>query len=245
MRSLFSYLCILVLAVASGLGASSTSAPAARPGAVSLRKLHVNQWYAHHSLHAKIDYPQVTGMPDRELEARINRVLLGAYPAPHGLKATVAEATKHAPGGKLDYINIIDGSYTIGLNRGHLLSVSFSGYWNLGEDVAHGDLLSAGVTLDTRTGRPYRLSDLFAGKDWREKLDEIIVRNARRTTEDKLDPGSAFRVADHEYWYYLTPRKIVFFDIGGHWTDEAEASVPYSQVRSLMNPKGPLVQLLK
>ena len=246
MRALVSAACVLVLAAASGSVASRAPAATARPGAVSIRKLHVNQWYAHHTLHADIEYPQVVGMADRELQARINRVLLSAYPAPHGLKTTVAETIHDVPGGKLDHVNVVDGSYTIHLNRDHLLSVEFTGYWDPGESVvAHGDLLSAGVTLDTRTGRPYRLSDLFAGEDWREKLDHIIVRNARRITDDKLDPDSAVRVEDHNYWYYLTPRTIVFFDIGGSWTNEAEARVPYAQVRALMNPKGPLPQLLK
>lgn len=230
------------------MGAAACAAPSAVPERVTLRTVRVDRRYLRGRLHAKVEYPEVIGLRDAALQARINRTVRSAYPPPHGLEAWLKPYLKEKfePGEVQD----LDGDYRVSLNRGHLLSIYFSG----GDDLhknghivgAHPNFCEAAVTLDTRTGRPFKLSDLFSGANWRDRLDHIIAHHVGfgdgkqgLTEEEILGMAQA-----HEYWYYLTPSTMDVYDIATSYAAHAlSASIPYRELKPIINPKGPLPAL--
>jgi hypothetical protein len=221
---------------------------------VQLRKQHVDRWYKKRRYHTVLDFPEVIGLADTALQARINRLIRSAYPPPKGVDAWLRgyeSFNAWEPGEHQE----LSGEYEVTLNRNHLLSIRFSGsddgIKNGLITGAHPNGLSAGVTLDTRTGRAFKLSDLFAGSRWRERLEEQIARVV--TVEPgKPDPDDAKNIQllredlkSHQYWYYLQPHSISFYDLYlTHAGGGIEAEISLEQLRPLMNPKGPLPSLL-
>jgi hypothetical protein len=147
------------------------------------------------------------------------------------------------------------------LNQSHLLSVRFTGDWigyrnefPLGTGPTH---LYAGVTLDTRTAKPLGWGELFAGRNWRSRLDERIARRAAQrlndysrhhpgTGEDQWEPEYLIdEIHSHEYWYYLTPKRVIFYDLlSSYAVRSAEADFTYAELRDLINPTGTVARAL-
>jgi hypothetical protein len=219
---------------------------------VPLRKRHLDRWYDKHHVHVELDFPEATGLPDPALQARINQTLRSAYPPPHGLDAFLRSSGRTGEWGP-GWTEELDGKYEVELNRNQLLSVYFYGMDTaLKNDRFYGNhpyLLSGAVTLDTRTGRAYKLSDLFSGPQWRERLEKLIARYAGLGPVPRkpvpADPVLLQELKDHRYWYYLKPSSICFYDLyQSHAAHAVEAEIPLEQLRPLMNPTGPLPAFL-
>lgn len=225
---------------------------AAVPARVQIRKRRLDRWYAGHRLHAVVDYPEVTALADRALQARINRTIQSAYPPPHGLDGWLRwnnEPDDVEPG----VTQQLEGEYEITLNRNYLLSMRFYGSDDAVKNGLisgpHPNPLNAAVTLDTRTGRPFKLADLFAGPQWRERLEKLIARYAglgpRPRKPVPEDPVLIQELKGRNYWCHLTPQSVRFYDLYSAFAGHAvEAEIPLEQLRPLMNPKGPLPSLL-
>jgi hypothetical protein len=172
----------------------------------------------------------------------MNRALRSAYPRPKGIPSLLKEARgwfkdqSYRPDTKVEQ----DGDYAITLNRGHLLSVRFRGEWSSTYGL-HPDSTPAAISLDTRSGRIIGWGDLFSGKDWRGRLERMIVR--RLTDAGHEDVGIGLQ--ERRYWCYLTPSGVVFFDLGGSWPERnLECKFSFGELSTLINRTGPLAALL-
>lgn len=230
---------------------ASVRSAAAIPARVQLRKQRLDRWYNGRGTHVIVNYPEVVGLADKALQARINRTIRSAFPPPRGLKAWLETSGGDPKQGEVDQL---DGDYEVTYNRNHLLSIRFSG---LQEPLKNGRLMTAhpnpvdgAVTLDTRTGKPFKLADLFAGPQWREHLEKLIARYAglgpRPRKPAPEDPALMEELKHHDYWYHLTARGVRFYDLYLAYAGNAvEAEIPLEQLRPLMNPKGPLPSLIR
>jgi hypothetical protein len=222
------------------------------PARVRIRKQHLDRWYGKHRVHAEVNFPEVVGLADTTLQARINRTIRSAFPPPYGFEVWVENndrAEDLEPGMNIEMF----GDYEVTLNRNHVLSVRFWGFDDIEKDgnitAPHPNLQDAAVTLDTRTGKPFKLSDLFASPHWRERLEKLIARYAGLAPGPHkpvaIDPELIARLKSHEYWYHLKPDSVRFYDLYGNYAMRAvESEIPLEQLRPLMNPKGPLPALL-
>lgn len=229
---------------------ASVPSAAAVPARVQLRKQHLDRWYKGRSIHVTVSYPEVVGLTDKALQARINRTIRSAFPPPRGLGAWLQTAEGDPKRGEVDQL---DGDYEVTYNRDHLLSIRFSGLEEPLKDglltTPHPNPVNGAVTLDTRTGKPFRLADLFAGPQWRERLEKLIARYAglgpgpRKPVPE--DPALMEELKHHEYWYHLTARGVRFYDLYPSYAAHAvEAEIPLEQLRPLLNSKGPLPSLI-
>jgi hypothetical protein len=222
------------------------------PDRVQLRKRHLDRWLGKHRIHANVYLPEVTGLANPALQARINRTIRSAYPPALGIDQWLelnGSADDLEPGLNIEFT----GDYEVTFNRNQLLSIQFYGSDDTlknGLIVApHPNSQMAAVTLDTRTGKAYKLSDLFTGPRWRDRLEQLITRSAGVGMHDTLPPEVREQLPGelkhHEYWYYLTRRGICFYDLYQAWVLHAVTSeISLEQLRPLMNPKGPLPSLL-
>lgn len=229
------------------LGSAAATAFAVAPAPVKLvkRKL-VKQARRCEIL---VSYPQVTGLPDRKVQAKINRMLSTEHP-----QGGVAKYIRTAAEGD-DTANL-EMEYEVTLNRKGLLSVRFIGLemhtLNGQINEAHPTKVSSALTVDTVTGRRYSLRDLLKpGPDSIKALDTAICRALTRDDEVSQSWGKdpeTFRgdVEAHRYRYFLTPKGIGIFNIYDNFAQGSiEVEVPFQEIQPVLKADGPLDRLAR
>lgn len=239
---------LVPILIAAALGAAACATPSTVPERVTVRKRKIAGWYGDHSVHLKFEYPEVTGLGNPAVQAHINQTIRSAFPPPHGLKEWLESHEGEFSSGTWEDMA---GGYDVRLNRRHLLSIKFWGSEGPEGKVIgnHSNPMDAAVTLDTRTGRPFKLSDLFVGPDWRVRLEKLIATYAGSSPGPHkpvpVDQSLLDMLGEHKYWYYLTPRSIRFYDIDSSYAGHAlESEIPLEKLRPIVNPKGPLPTLM-
>lgn len=235
----------LTLASVLPLLAAAPVPSAPRP-ALRIRRAKTDRWLEGHRFHAAISYPQVTGLPDSRVERQINALLATRFP-PGGLQHDAHQAVDGIdPKQTVE----LEGAGRATLNRGRVLSVYFTGLENPVEDgriaAAHPEKLASAVTLDTRTGREYRLADLFSGPGWQKRLDEIVVDRLSHAVPDLDADQSRDAVAQHQFGFYLTPNGLTLFNLFDAFAlASIEVAIPARELRAIANPRGPLHGLVR
>ena len=170
-------------------------------------------------------YPQLRGMEDRRLQSGVNAELERAF-KPQSLRDTLAPPDDH-------YDEFRD--YRVGRLDRHYLSIRYTGWSHFRGSSSHPHL-AAGRTVDLRTGRVLQLSDLFKpGSAYMTRLKQLaepIVRQQIQT-----DPGPRFLHTAPSF--YLTPRKLVLFNV---FDDQTDMDVPLDKAKleDIAVPDGPL-----
>ena len=207
--------------------AVSTAAPT-----VKLKHLKITQFHGKYI--QQIDYPQICGLPDAELERRINaRLANGSWP-----KESVT-ASDIEPGERLT----AEVSCTVYLNEQGLLSIEYRGLQVLSKK---GKMISAypsnlinSHTIDLNTGKTYAWIDLFkTGSHY-----EAIISKCLKKECEGYDPDES---SASKRSFYLTPKSlIVIFPNACHAMQGAEVSIPLKDLASIASPQGPIARLLK
>lgn len=178
-------------------------------------------------------YPRVEGLPDPEVEREVN----------WQVSALVDRMIREAQGDEPERTNV-DGSYRVTVNENGVLSIRFEVYF-YHEGAAHPMDVVRALTFDLLTEKVYRLGELFLpGSDYKRRINSIV----RQEMEEKEVPLlKEFVSIGPDQEYYLTGRAImVFFQIY-EYTPYAyglpEFEVPYRDLRTAIDPQGPLGRL--
>jgi hypothetical protein len=160
-------------------------------------------------------YPVLGNMSDLKVEADINAELREMW--------TDISTMSVKPSDILDYN--YESGFQIVFSRKDLLVLAEPGYrYPFG--AAHGMPIMNHVHIDTRTGRFYKLEDLFVkGSDYREVLTEIVREQIRELADSgNMDyfPDSFDGVSDDQQFYltekglnlYFQPYEIASFAAG-------------------------------
>ncbi|KJS03724.1 MAG: hypothetical protein VR68_01150 [Peptococcaceae bacterium BRH_c4a] len=185
-----------------------------------------------------IVYPQVAGLPDTEVQERINRAILDR------VQGLLAEQRQWPDTSGLK-IQEMTGTYKIGVNKNGILSIRLENYM-YPEQAAHGATMVKSVTVDLATGKVYALGDLFQrGTGFIMILNQIISQQFK---ERDLPMINEFRGITVNQDYYLTPKKLVIYFQTYEYTPGyvgiPEFEIPYRKIVNYINEEGPIGRLL-
>ncbi|MGE0494051.1 MAG: hypothetical protein AB7S38_32880 [Vulcanimicrobiota bacterium] len=179
------------------------------------RKVHVGRFYS------TCYYPQLRGMVDTELQARINKELEEAFPPkPYQWEDDYYEFRSFE-------VTRLDADY---------ISVLYKSSGKLRGAGSHNRTFTT-RNISLHTGRQDNYRDLFKANigDTLPKLREIAGPIADREYQFKM----ADDFLDQEPQFYLTPKKLVLVDLF-HDGQPTQVPVPIESLRELISPMGPL-----
>lgn len=143
-------------------------------------------------------YPRVIQMRDREVENRINQEIIAAV---RGL-IDKQEAT-----GTYE----MTGTYEVKTNERTVLSLSLSNYTYV-DHAAHGMTYMTSMTLDTQTGKRFRLKDLFKpGADYVGKISTLVKRQLENRNIYLLQPFD--RIRANQDFYIADKALMIYFQL--------------------------------
>lgn len=185
-----------------------------------------------------IVYPQVTGLPDTEVQERINQVIEERV---YGL---IAEQRKWPDEAGMKILEML-GTYNIEVNKNGILSVRFENYM-YPEHAAHGTTMVDSVTVDLNTGKVYTLRDLFKpGTDYIITLNKMISEQFKERDIPMINEFKGITVKQD---YYLTPADLVIYFQAYEYTPGSvgipEFKIPYRIIINYINEEGPIGRLL-
>ncbi len=169
-------------------------------------------------------YPQLRGLADRQLEARINQELRTAFEPPR---------TRNLD--PIDGVYDEQRTFRVGRLDAHWVSIRYTG-WGHHRGSSSTDHFAAGRTINLRTGEVLTLEGLFwPGLDYRSRLRTLALPAMTRWMGGS-DPGPDFMKVSPGF--YVTPRKLVLFDFFNNHSDQ-DIPLEVPVVRDMLAPGGP------
>lgn len=146
----------------------------------------------------KIYYPQVSGLPDLEVQKFINESITST------VQELIDEQYRQQ---NADSFAVMIGTFEIKTNERHILSLSFSNY-AMQEQAAHGLTFMRSLTFNTQTGKKYELADLFYDDRYIETLSDMVRRQIEEREIDLLQPFTTIR-PDQDF--YIADKALVLY----------------------------------
>lgn len=187
----------------------------------------------------EIVYPQVIGLPEKEVEDQVNRTIEDR------VNRLIAEQTVWPNESGLKVMEMTQ-NYKIMVNKNGILSVWFYNYL-YPEHAAHGSNMARTITVDLNTGETYTLKDLFQqGTDYMIILNEIISQQFKERDIVMIRKFNGITL-NHQDFYLTTKDLIIFFQMY-EYTPRPEGlpefRIPYQTIINYVNEEGPIGQLL-
>lgn len=181
----------------------------------------------------QLRYPVVSGLPDKDVERRINQRIQDLIYQMIRDEGFVEDLTK-----------TFTGNYKIRVNKNGVLSLSVEMY-SYAEGAAHGLTVVKSLTFDLKTGRVYRLRDLFRlNSNYRAIISDFIKQEIKAKDVPLIAP---FTVISEDEDFYLTENALVIYFQLYEYTPYAfgipEFAIPYRALQRVINPKGPIAKL--
>jgi len=145
-------------------------------------------------------------------------------------------------------------SYTVALAQDDLVSIDFevSSYF---QGAAHPNSYSDTLNFDMKNGKPLKLADLFKpGVKYLQAIANYCIADLKKQANEKglmpeeIEKGAAAK-ADNYLGWTLTKKGLgVEFDpyqVGPYAAGPQFVVVPYSNLKDLINPEGPIGQFAK
>lgn len=180
----------------------------------------------------EINYPIIQGLPNPFIQNRLNGII----------RRTVSTMIRQQGFGP-ETMQML-GTYEVTLNQDDLLSLYLENYkYNF--RAAHGLTIRKSLTMDTGTGRVYRLADLFLpGVNYVGRLSEIVQE---QILERDIPLIVEFTGISPNQAYYLTPTELVLYfqlyEIAPYSAGIVEFPIPYTQIGDILLPTGPISRL--
>jgi len=171
---------------------------------------------------------------------------------------------KRSPGAKppadAGYLNALNVSYTLRLATDDVQSASFT-FSRLEHGMAHPAYEFRTVNYDAKAGREMALGELFRpGSNYLQKISAAAVARLRMINQEYPD-GPGTYLGDPEYVenasakeknyrnWTLTQRGLVVtfepYQVGPFAAGSPSVLIPYSELRGVLKPGGPLAALSK
>ncbi len=142
-------------------------------------------------------------------------------------------------------------TYTIALAQDDLVSVKFdvSSYY---QGAAHPNSYSTVLNYDLRNGKQLRLADLFKpGAKYLQALSTYCIADLKKQAKDKglledqIQDGAAPAAKNYKSWTISKRGMGIVFDayqVGPYAAGPQFVLVPYSALKDLIKPDGPIAQ---
>lgn len=133
------------------------------------------------------------------------------------------------------------GDFTVILFQKNLLELELTGYeYPFG--AAHGMPTRRHVNLDLRTGRMYRLQDLFKrGRDYINVISDIINKKINEQPEYYFSQDEPVVIKEDQPFYVTNEQLVIYFapyEIASFAVGFPEFEIPYREIRSIIDKNG-------
>ena len=222
-------------------------------GPVEIAGKQINEENKSLNYEISVEYPQITGSstPGVEKFNQQSKSLATGLVAEFRKSMTEWERVEGSTGGS-DF----GMGYTIGIARDDLISVGFDigSYY---QGAAHPNSYSRVINFDLKNGKPLRLSDLFQpGSKYLQTIAAYCIKDLQKQSkakDDMLDDnsiqeGAGPNVKNYQSWMVTKKGLAVQFDsyqVGPYVAGPQFVLVPYSALKDIIKPDGPLAQYAK
>ena len=194
-------------------------------------------------------YPQLTGGNNPNFE-KFNQAARGFVTTKVGLfkkEMALEEGEEPRPEGSMGSdLNI---GYTVVLAQDDLMSIRFDvGTYYQG--AAHPNSYSEVINYDLKNGKQLKLSDLFKpGAKYLQALSVYSIADLKKQGKDllpeQIESGAAPKAENYQSWNIGKTGLGINFDayqVGPYAAGPQFVMVPYSNLKDLINPDGPIAQ---
>ena len=199
-------------------------------------------------------YPQLNGgnNPNFEKFNQTARALVTRKVA--GFKKDMAPSEDEEPrpeGSMGSYLNV---AYTLILAQDDLISVKFDvgSYY---QGAAHPNSYSDVINYDLKNGKQLKLSDLFKpSSKYLQAIADYSIADLKKQakekglTDEEIASGAAPAGKNYDRWNIMKTGIGVSFDayqVGPYAAGPQFVTVPYSALKDMINPEGPIAQFAK
>jgi len=203
-----------------------------------------------------VQYPQLSGSANPNFD-KFNQTVRGSINKKvAAFKKEVAPQPDDEPRPEGSMGSDLSVSYTVELAQDDLVSVDFSmsSYY---QGAAHPNAFSEAINFDLKNGKQLKLSDLFKpGAKYLAAISAYCVADLKKQSKAKdnmlddstIQSGAGPTAKNYESWS-ITKRGIgINFDpyqVGPYAAGPQYVLVPYSALKEMINPDGPVGQFAK
>ncbi|HXQ68959.1 MAG TPA: DUF3298 domain-containing protein [Pyrinomonadaceae bacterium] len=204
-----------------------------------------------------VQYPQFEGGNNPNFE-KFNQLVRGAVMKKvTGFKKDVAPEEGEEPRPEGSMGSDLSIGYTVALAKDDVISVQFGiGSYYMG--AAHPNSYTEVINYDLKNGKQLKLSDLFKpGAKYLQPIAAYCIADLKkqRATEkgqalsdSEIDSGAAPVAKNYQSWTITRKGLGINFDayqVGPYAAGPQFVMVPYSAVKDVVNPEGPIAQFAK
>ena len=199
-------------------------------------------------------YPQLTGASNPNFE-KFNQTVRGSVTKKVAeFKKDMAPAADEEPRPEGSMGSDLNVSYEVALAQDDLISVAFSvgSYY---QGAAHPNTFSEVVNYDLKNGKLLKLADLFKpGAKYLQAIANYCIADLKKQAKDKgllddeIQNGAAPNAKNYQNWTITRKGLGINFDayqVGPYAAGPQYVLVPYSSLKEVINPEGPVAQFAK
>jgi hypothetical protein len=199
-------------------------------------------------------YPQLTGGSNPNFEKFNQVVRASVTKRVAGFKKDMAPEEGEEPPPEGSMGSDLNVSYDVGLAQDDLISVQFSvgSYY---QGAAHPNTFTEVVNYDLKNGKLLKLADLFKpGAKYLQAIANYCIADLKKQAKDKgledegIQDGAAANAKNYQSWTITRKGLGINFDayqVGPYAAGPQYVLVPYSNLKDLINPEGPVGQFAK
>ena len=201
-----------------------------------------------------VQYPQLSGGNNPNFEKFNQAVRATATKEVADFKKEMVPDPDEEPRPENSMGSYLNMSYTVSLAQDDLVSVSFDvgSYY---QGAAHPNSYSQSINYDLKNGKALKLADLFKpGVKYLQSLSAYCIGDLKKQSKEKglddstISEGASPAVKNYRSWTIAKKGLGINFDayqVGPYAAGPQFVLVPYSALKDLVNPDGPLGQLAK
>jgi hypothetical protein len=197
-------------------------------------------------------YPQLTGGSNQNFE-KFNQVVRGSVTkkvADFKKDMAPEEAEDPRPEGSMG--SDLNVGYEVALAQDDLISVEFSvgSYY---QGAAHPNSFTEVVNYDLKNGKQLKLADLFKpGAKYLQAIASYCIADLKKQDKgllnEEIEKGASANAKNYQSWTITRKGLGINFDayqVGPYAAGPQFVLVPYSNLKDLINPEGPIGQFAK
>jgi hypothetical protein len=199
-------------------------------------------------------YPQLTGGSNPNFEKFNQAVRASVTKKVTSFKKDMEPEDKEEPRPEGSMGSDLNVSYDVALAQDDLISIEFSvgSYY---QGAAHPNTFTEVVNYDLKNGKQLKLADLFKpGSKYLQSIASYCIADLKKQAKDKglLDQeivnGASASAKNYQSWTITKKGLGINFDayqVGPYAAGPQFVLVPYSALKDVINPEGPVGQFAK
>ena len=199
-------------------------------------------------------YPQLTGGSNPNFEKFNQAVRASVTKKVAGFKKDMAPEDEEEPRPEGSMGSDLNVGYEVALAQDDLISVGFSvgSYY---QGAAHPNTFSEVVNYDLKNGKQLKLADLFKpGAKYLQAIATYCIADLKKQAKDKglldeeIQNGASANAKNYQSWTITRKGLGINFDayqVGPYAAGPQFVLVPYSALKDVINPEGPVGQFAK